>query len=133
MAKVSGHGGFWVRQGTPNAIVHNSQWTLATEAVIDDVTDSSSGGVAVGLPIIVKVASLEMEVPEDDVAYPQALGLTEGAVLNIWLKRGALNQWDKVDGTIVRSVRVTNDQQRARRVQITCEYGILQRGVGAPS
>jgi len=132
MAKVSGHGGYWVRQGTPNVIVHNSQWTLVTEAVIDDVTDSSSEGVAEGMPIIVKVQSLEMEVPEDDVAYPQALGLTEGAVLNFWLKRGALSQWDKVDGTIVRSVRVTNDQQRARRVQVVCEYGRLTRGVPPP-
>jgi hypothetical protein len=134
MAKVSGHGGFWVLEGTPsNVTVHNAEYEADIDEVIDETTDSGSGGVAEGLPIIYKVNSLRMSVAEDDTAFPQALGLTEGEIVSLWLKRGALDLFDKVDSTIVRNVRVTNDQTKARRVQVTCEYGALTRNAVAPA
>lgn len=132
MAKVGGHGGFWVKQGTPNVTVHNAEYEVDHEAMIDDVTDSGSGGVAEGLPIITKVNSLTFTVAQDDAAWPETLGLVPGAVLSFWLKRGATSTYDKVDNTIVRNVRSINPQNGARRLQVTCEYGALTRGAAAP-
>lgn len=153
MPKISGYGGYLVIVGSGNTRgpdIHNSSWTLTVERTIDDVTDSRSHAiirnvalpVARGLPIIRKVQSLEIEIPEDSDAFPYALGLTEGATLSLWLKRGAYNgaggndgirAWHRIDNTIVRSIRVTNDQQRARRVQITCEYGVVTWNAAPPN
>lgn len=133
MAKVSGHGGYWVIDGSPDITVHNAEYELDHESVIDDTTDSGSGGVAEGLPILTKVNSLTMTVAQDDAAWPETTGLIPGAVMSIWLKRGASATYDKVTNTIVRNVRGINPQNGARRLQVTCEYGSLSRGAAGPS
>lgn len=133
MAKVSGLGGYWVVSGSPNITVHNSEYEYETDGEIDDVTDSSSVGWRQGLPIIKKMASATITIPEDDAGYPEAAGLVENAVLDIWFKRGAKALYDKVVGTIVKSVRVMNDQTKARRVVITTEYGAFTRSAAPPA
>ena len=133
MAKVSGHGGFWVRDDTVDVTIHNAEYELDVEETIDDTTDSNSGGAHEGLPIIYKVQSLSMSVAEDDTAYPEALGLTIGARVTLWLKKGAAATYDKVTNTIVRSVRKSNPQQAARRVSIMCEFGTYTENSGAPA
>lgn len=132
MAKVSGHGGYWIIDGTPDVTVHNAEYELDHDATIDDTTDSGSGGVAEGLPIITKVNSLTMQVAQDDAAWPETVGLEPGEILTIWLKRGATATYDKVTNTIVRNVRSINPQNGARRLQVTCEFGTLTRGAAAP-
>lgn len=138
MAKISGHGGTVIRDDTADVTIHNSQYEVDVEAVIDDVTTSGSAGFAEGLPIIRKVNSVTIEAPDDDAPggnsnLVTALGMTEGSVVTLFFKRGAAANHDKVENTVVRSVRVTNPQQGARRVVITTEYGTFSRGVASPS
>lgn len=132
MSKINGHGGFWVNAATLVRI-DNAEYDLETDEMIDDVTDSGSGGVAEGLPCIYKVQSLSMSVAEDDTFYLSAIGLNEGQRASMYLKRGAVNQWDLVTNTIVKSARHSNPQDKARRVTITCEYGSLTRNVTPPA
>ena len=134
MSKVNAHGGFLVRDGAPPVRVDTAEYEIDLEAVIDDTTDSGSGGVAQGLPCLVKVASISMSVAEDDASYPEVLGLTVGAVVTIYAKRGALAQWDRVAYTIVKGYRKSNDNSgKARRVTVTMEYGTYANNVAAPA
>jgi len=134
MSKVSAHGGFLVIDGNPPVRLDNAEHEIDLESIIDDVTDSGAGGVAQGLPCLVKVNSVTTSVIEDSAAYPEALGLTPGAVGTIWCKRGALAQWAKIENTIVRGLRKVNDNNgKARRVMLTFEYGTYTNNVAAPS
>lgn len=132
MAKVSGLGGYWVISGSPNVTAHNSEYEYEMEVENDDVTDSSSTGWRAGLPIIKKLTQATITIPEDSSAYPEALGLTIGSVLDIWFKRGATSLYDKAVGTIVRSVRKSNPQDKARRVTVTTEFGVITEQAVAP-
>jgi hypothetical protein len=130
--KVSGHGGYWIKDGSPDVTIHNAEYELDHDGTIDDVTDSGSGGVAQGLPIIEKVNALTMTVAQDDAAWPETIGLEPLTVMTLWLKRGASATYDKVTGAIVRNVRSINPQNGARRLQVTLEYGTLERGAAGP-
>lgn len=141
MAKVAGLGGYWVvavdvgpdDQEAGQAVVHNSEYEYEVEGEIDDTTDSTSDGFRQGLPVIKKVTSATLRVAADDTAYPEALGLIEGNIVDIWMKRGELDAFDKIVGAIVRRVRNMNPQDKARRVEITTEYGSLVRNATAPA
>lgn len=134
MAKINAHGGFLVRAGAPNVRVDNAEHELDLEAMIDDTTDSGSNSVAEGLACLVKVNSVTMSVAEDDVSYPEVLGLTVGSRVSIYMKRGAAAQWDYVANTIVKGYRKVNDNTgKARRLQVTMEYGTYTHNVAAPA
>ena len=135
MAKISGHGGFLVNSiESGNFRVDNAEYEYDYDSVNDDVTDSGSGGVAEGIPIIKRLNSFTMSVAEDDAASPLLLGMTEGEVLPaLYLKKGASSGWDVIQNTIVKNVRVMNPQDKARRVALTCEYGRITRNVSAPA
>lgn len=134
MAKVSGHGGYWVIEGTPdNAIVHNAECEIEVENEVYEARSAGCSNWTEGLPVINRVASAMMMVAEDDLSYPQALGLTQGAEVTLWFRRGELGEYDKVTRTIVRSVSVINDQQKARRVRIVCQHGLYERTVTEPT
>lgn len=132
MSKVSGHGGWWVREGLPNAVVHNAEYDVETGADVRETRSVGCGGWTEGLPRFRRIESATFKVAEGDVAYPQALGFTEGAEVSFWLKRGALAQFDKITRAIVASVRVMNDQKKGRWVEIVCKHGRYQRSVPAP-
>lgn len=135
MSKVNAHGGCWAVQGEDQPLnrVETAEYEIDVETMIDDTTDSGSGGAAEGLPCIYKVQSLTMSVAEDDSSYPEVLGLTPMSVVNIWCKRGALNQWDYVAGAIFKTLRKTNDNNgKARRVSVTLEYGAYSHDVAPP-
>jgi inosine/xanthosine triphosphate pyrophosphatase family protein len=134
MSKVNAHGGFLVIDGAPPVRLDNTEHELDLEAIIDDTTDSGSGGSAQGLPCIVKVNSVTTSIAEDSVAYPEALGLTPGVVVTIWCRRGSINQYDQVVGTIMKSLRKINDNNgKARRAQIVFEYGVYLNNVAPPA
>lgn len=135
MAKVNGHGGFWVVMDVDQepVTVHNAEYTVDLENDIRETNSAGGGNWTEGLPKINRVRAAVLKVAEDDVAYPQALGFTEGVEITVWLRRGALNEWDKIANTVVRIVRVVNDQQRARRCEIVCEHGAYSRGVADPT
>jgi hypothetical protein len=135
MPKIPGNGGYAViEDGGPLTRVDNSDYSYETESVNDDVTDSGSGGVAEGLPCLIKLTSFTMTVIENSDFYVQAIGFETGNVIpQLWLRRGASAQWDLVTNTIVRNNRVRNPQGgEARRLEITCEYGSIQLNVAAP-
>lgn len=133
--KISGHGGFLILIGeVANSVVHNVSYEADVDAIVDDVTDSGSGGWGEGLPIYLKLNGLVIEVIDSDAAnFALALGIVEGAVVNLWGKRGARATGDLFEGTIVRNVHTSNPQTGARRVRITCEYGRLTRNSAAPT
>lgn len=134
MPKISGHGGFCVLvEEDLNVRFENAGYEADVSAVIDDVTDSGSAGSAQGLAIISKVNGLVLEaVDTSESTFALALGVTEGATVTIWCKRGAALTGDLFTGLIVSSVHTSNPQQGARRVRITCEYGRLQRNQAMP-
>lgn len=135
MSKINGHGGFLVANPLNSGVffrVDNSEYELDYESMNDDVTDSGSNFVAEGLPCIVKLNSLTFTVAEDDQFYLTALGLEAGQRVNMFMRRGATAQFDSIENTIVKSVRNTNPQDKARRISITFEYGRLTRNVAPP-
>ncbi len=134
MSKVNAHGGCFVVDGAPAVRVETAEYEVDLAAIIDDTTDSGSGGVAEGLSCLVKVNSVTMSVAEDDVNYPEALGLTVGTRVTLYMKRGELAQWDYVSNTIVKGYRKVNDNNgKARRVMVSMEYGSYFHNVPAPS
>src|SRR5688572_24707590 len=96
MAKISGHGGYWVKAGTPNVTVHNAEYEVDVESINDDVTTSGSAGHAEGLPIISKMNSAVLRVPADTTAYIETIGMQHGTVVTVWFKRGNAATYDKV-------------------------------------
>lgn len=135
--KVKGHGGFWVlepaQEGPENSIVHNAEYEVHLEEEIREVRSAGCQGYTEALPRVKRITSARFRVAEDDVAYPQALGFREGLEVSFWLKRGALNQYDKIHLAIVETVRVRNHQQQARWVEIVCSRGRYERHVSPPT
>jgi hypothetical protein len=134
--KVRGHGGFWALAGSdpkdPVAVAHNAEYEVVTADELKQSRTANGGGWTEGLPVVRRVESATFGVAEDDVGYPQALGFTEGSEITVYLRRGELNQYDRLTRTVVQRVRVTNDQQKARRVEVFCQHGRYERGVSAP-
>ncbi len=134
MPKINAHGGYIVLAGAPNQRIDVGDVEYENDTIIDDVTTSGSNFVAEGLPCLVKLQSCTISAPEDSLFYLALLGLYEGNVVTLYLKRGAANQWDVISNTIVKSSRHSNPQDgKARRVVIGCEYGSLTRNVSAPA
>lgn len=134
MAKISGHGGYVLLDAVSDTRIDNISYEYDIEEVIDDVTDSGSSGVAEGLAILYKVNSVVIEVFDNDsVSFATAVGVTEGATITIFCKKGTNAKADKFTGTIVRNVHVSNTQTGARRVRITTEFGTLARAQDLPS
>jgi|SRR5262245_44003230 len=133
--KVNGHGGYWVLEFPVVAgpIIHNAEYEVVTSNLLRPSRTPNGGGWTEGLPTVRMVEHASFSVAEDDVSYPQLLGLTEGAEITVYLKRGALNQFDKITRATVENVRVINPQQKARRVEIVCRHGRYERLVPAPA
>lgn len=135
--KVNGHGGYWVVSLGPvdnssaiqGVVAHNATYELLTEVETRQTRSAGCGGWTEGLPRFRRVQSATFFVPEDEAIYPQVIGFTEGRELTVYLKRGALMTFDLLEATLVKSVRVTNDQQKARGVEIVCQHGRLFRSV----
>lgn len=117
--------------GSP-VVVHNAAYEVETQAEVRETRSAGCQGSVEALPKVKRLAAARFRVAEDDTAYPQALGFTEGAEVTFWLRRGALDQYDRVREAVVESVRVSNDQQKARWVEIVCRYGRYERGAEAP-
>lgn len=137
--KVRGMGGYWVVPFNPDDyyigsyVVHNAEYEVSTEVDVREYRSTGCGGWTEGLPRFRRVEYARFRVAEDDVSYPQVLGFTEGAELTVLIKRGALNQFDKLEATIVKNVRVHNDQRKARWVEVTCVHGRYFRGIPTPA
>ena len=142
MDKVRGMGGFWVTDTVgfnPDqsvshtlTIVHNAEYEVETSVDVRQTRSIGCGGWTEGLPRFRKLEMATFKVAEDDVSYPQVLGFTEGSELSVYLKRGELFQFDYIERTLVRSVRVMNPQDRARRVEIVCIHGVYRRNWPLP-
>jgi hypothetical protein len=141
VSKVRGMGGWWVVGGAPPAgqdppvpgvVAHNAEYEVVTSNPAKQSRTANGGGWTEGLPTVRTVEHASFSVAEDDTVYPQVIGLTEGAEVTVYLKRGELGQYDRITRTIVESVRGTNHQQKARRVEIVCRHGRYERGVPAP-
>ena len=142
--KISGHGGFWVvpnagfdpdaaEPGAENLVQHNAEYEVTYEADLREVRTAGCRGWAEGLHKAKRVTAAFFRVPDTDVLYPQALGFDVGHTLDtVWLKRGAADEYDRLDGTVVKSVRLTNDQKKVRWLEVTCQSGRLTRDVDAP-
>jgi hypothetical protein len=120
--------------GTPArlAVAHNAEYDVVTEVDVRQTRTIGCGGWTEGLPRFRRVESATFMVAEDDESYPQALGFTEGKELSVYLKRGALFEFDLLEDTLVKSVRVTNPQDKARRVEVTCVHGRYTRAAALP-
>jgi hypothetical protein len=135
--KVPGYGGFWVINSSGSlsggAVQHNAEYEIELDAITEDCLPSGNGGWVQGLPITLKFESATIKIYEDDSAYAEALGLTEGTVLNVWFKRGADDVYDLVKNTIVQHARYVNGQRKARCYEVRIEFGTFTRFVTAPT
>lgn len=132
--KVSGHGGYWIRKvsDTTGKVVHNAEYEVLAEEEVREHRSAGCRGWTEGLPKFRRLRSLVLKVAEDDEFYPQALGFTEGQEVTVYLKRGALEEYDLAEAAQVESVRVLNDNTKARRVEVVCKHGRYTRQVELP-
>jgi hypothetical protein len=131
MPKINGNGGYLVLNGAPAVRIDNTEFEIDYDTMIDDVTDSSQS-VAQGLACINKMNSFTFTLVEDSSFYIQLVLAGEGSTVSFFCRRGAVAQWDLVSNTIFKNSRLTNPQDKARRVVVTCEYGTLTRNVAGP-
>jgi hypothetical protein len=142
MSKVVGHGGYWVVDtgipgpltivGTLKYIVHNARYEFLVSADLRETRAVGCGGYAEGLPRFLRLEYAKFLVAEDDESYPQVLGFKTGREISFYMKRGALGEFTYVYRSIVQSVRVENDQQKARWVEVVCKYGRVFDSVPSP-
>ncbi|HEY1191309.1 MAG TPA: hypothetical protein VGE74_26985 [Gemmata sp.] len=134
--KVKGHGGYLVLEAVDsdldNLVQHNAAYEVDTGVEIRETRSAGCQGWTEALPRVRRVNAATFRVAEDDVSYPQAIGFIEGAELTFWLKRGELDEYDLLRETVVESVKVSNEQQKARWVTIVCRHGRYERDVEAP-
>ncbi len=94
-------------------VIPNMQWSVDGGSRLDEVTQSDSGGPTTPCTLYGFVRqdnSWEIHVKRDDVAYPEAAGLTQGAILDaIYFKLGAGSKCDKLVNTTVENVKTVND------------------------
>ena len=141
--KISGHGGFIVL-GTlvpgpsavdlvGTAIVHNMLYEIQAESETRETRSVGCGGWEESLHKFKRVDRASFRAFEDDGAFPELLGLTEGQeIYRVWLKRGELDRWDMLAYPIVKSVAVVNDQKKARVLEVVLHRGVLVRDAPPP-
>jgi hypothetical protein len=137
VGKVRVHGAVWVKvdpfEDLPWVILHNAETEILTE--VDHRPHRSVGcmGWEESLPRFRRLRHAILKVAEDEVNYPQVLGVVEGAELSFWAQRGGgLASWEFIYRALVESVRTLNDQKKARRVEIVATRGALFRSVPPP-
>lgn len=94
----------------------NVQFTVDIETIADDVTNAASAGWAETYPVLRRIASLEIEAV-DDGDYGAALALV-GTFVNV-----SFDAVPTYTGVLVDKVQLTNEQQRVRRIRVSCSHG----------
>lgn len=113
MAYQSGH----AQTVTLGALtLKNVQFEVDIETIADDVTNSASAGWAESFPVLKRIAVLTIEAV-DDGDYAAALGLT-GTFVNV-----SFNGVPTYQGVLVDKVSLVNEQQRVRRIRVSCSHG----------
>lgn len=136
--KIRGMSGWWLKQvnipptGPGVLVQHNAEYELLVEADLREARTVGSGGYAEGLLRFKRVEHARFKVADDDPFHPEAIGLVVGAEVTVWLKRGELNEYDKLERAIVQSVRKMNDQKKARWLEVVCKYGTYIRSSTPP-
>ena len=125
MARISGHGSDIIVTDANDELLgtqHSTDFEIDVEAMLDECTDSESVS-ADAEPIITKVNSCVINCVDKDDSYPELIGLTVGARVSLYFRRGTGSDYDWVQNTIVRSIRKSNPQTGLRRLTVTTEYG----------
>lgn len=127
MAKISGHGAEVIvcdaESDSLLGTAANTNFEIEVSVRIDEATDSEDNAEA-GEPIINKVDSWTIEQIDKDDTSPELVGLELSTKVNVYFRRGGnSNNFDWIQNTIVKSIRITNPQTGLRRLVITGEYG----------
>lgn len=101
MALQSGHGGY-VKAAT--LVIPVATWQANWRVRDAEATQSDSGGCSLYLPVV-QDNSWEFHVGRDDTLFPEAVGLTIGAVIStMYFKLGAGTKGDKLTTTLITEV-----------------------------
>lgn len=124
MSLRSGNGGAIKVSGT--VVVPTDRWSASWTARLAEVTQSDSGGASLYFPVV-QDNSWEWTAARDDTNYPEAVGLTPGAILSdIRFKLGAGAACDKLTNTTVESVDpVCDNKGDVIRVTVRGKGGAL--------
>ncbi len=115
--------------GGAGAVLHNAEYEVQTSTEVHATRSVGCGGWSEGLPVARSVEHATFQVPEDDKSYPMLVGVVDGAEISCFLKRGQLGEYDLLHRTIVSSIRVMNNQQKARALEVVCSQGQYLRSV----
>lgn len=109
MSLQSAHGGS-VQLGTgAPVVVPVGRWSGNWRARLAEVTQSDSGGATLEFPVV-QENMWEFSCARDDTNFPEALGLTPGAIMStVWFKLGAGAKADKLVNTTVEEVSPVSD------------------------
>lgn len=127
MSKYSGHGSYGVfAVGLTPTYVLFDNITNAPEymAKMQEYTDSGSGGWTQGIAAVKKFA-LQAECNDDDAAAVDLVGVAPGTPGTLYLRRGSIEQFDVIAGTIFGGVKraVDNAEGGVPRVTLSWEHG----------
>ena len=130
MALQSGHGGYV----KTTVAVPVGRWSGNWRSRLGEVTKSDSGG-GTRFKAVVQDNQWSFECPRDDVAFPEAAGLTQGAdVATLIFKLGAGDKADILSNTTVEDVSPTCDNQGdVVRVTVSGKGGTLAPNQTIPS
>lgn len=111
MSVYSGHGGYAVFQfgATPTyLLLDNVSNEPNYDGKVTEYTDSAAGGWTQGL-VGVGTVAVNLECNDDSTAAIDAAGVPIGTTGTLWLRRGALEAFDRIVGAVFGGVGRTND------------------------
>ena len=107
MSIINSIGGHVVIDGSPDITVPVGQWRGNWAVRLAETGTSSSGGTRYS-PVR-QDPQWSASFPLDSAGYPEAVGLSGGAVLNMYFLLGGGGKADQLQGTTVESVSVVCD------------------------
>jgi len=113
--------------GVEHLVLHNAQYEVELENLVQEATTPNGGGWTEGLPKLKTVRRVDVRwfdrFVEDQLIYP-VLGLLQpGTDLDIFLRRGERPQWYAVYHTVVRRLVMRNTSRTARTWELVAEHG----------
>lgn len=106
-------------------VVDNSEYSLDTPSIPDDVTTSFN---ATGTRSFTGLQQNKVTItlPDDDPSSIEAATLVRGSYYTVWLRRGgsslASHQWDKVVGACFMGLRKSNPTGTGTKRTIAAEF-----------
>lgn len=140
MSLRSSHGGSVTLHNSGITVVPNERWSGNWRVREAEVTQSSSGGCTLFMPVC-QDNEWEIDMPRDDTAYPEFVGLGAGQIVDaMYFKLGAdiagpsVSKGDKLANSMVVEVNnVVDNKGDVVRVVLRGKGGLLTPSTTIPT